>query len=92
MQIKFHKQPISFLEKSSEKEKSKIKFKLKELYDFYSGNGWHHLSELDIKTLDGNWKGYRRLRIGKIRIIYQLDRTDDTLIIVKIDSRGDVYK
>ncbi len=45
----------------------------------------------DIKRLKGqkNIPLYR-LRIGKYRVIYKTDNTD--ILIVKIDTRGDIYK
>lgn len=44
----------------------------------------------DIKKLQGeNHPPLYRLRVGKYRIIYQIN---DEILIVKIDTRGDVYK
>jgi len=46
----------------------------------------------DIKRLEGqNIPPLYRLRLGKYRIIYQIDNTSKILIL-KIDTRGDVYK
>ncbi len=45
--------------------------------------------EGDIKTIQGR-KDELRLRIGKYRIIYKYDK--NTLEILDIDSRGDIYK
>ena len=46
-------------------------------------------SSLDIRPLQG--KGNElRLRVGKYRIIYQYE--DNSLVILDIDSRGDIYK
>ncbi len=45
--------------------------------------------EGDIRPLQG--KGNElRLRVGKYRIIYQYE--DNSLVILDIDSRGDIYK
>ena len=46
----------------------------------------------DIKRLQGNYRPKLfRLRVGKYRIIYSME--DENIIkIIKIDSRGDVYK
>lgn len=44
----------------------------------------------DIKRLQGeNYPPLYRLRVGKYRIIYHIN---DEILIVKIDTRGDVYK
>lgn len=47
---------------------------------------------VDFKKLDGLWKGYYRLRKGKLRIIFSLDNIKHSLFVEKIDYRGDVYK
>lgn len=48
-------------------------------------------SEGDIRKLKGKRiKNIFRLRIGRYRIIYLLER--EIIKIVKIDTRGDVYK
>lgn len=45
----------------------------------------------DIKRLQGEkYPPVYRLRVGKYRIIYHIEQTE--IIIVKIDTRGDVYK
>lgn len=45
----------------------------------------------DIKRLQGEkYPPLYRLRVGKYRIIYQIDQEE--IIIAKIDTRGDVYK
>ncbi len=45
----------------------------------------------DIKQLTGNdVPPLQRLRVSKYRIIFQI--VDDELRILKIDSRGDIYK
>jgi mRNA interferase RelE/StbE len=45
--------------------------------------------EGDIRVLQGR-ENELRLRIGKYRIIYQYE--DNNLVILDIDSRGDIYK
>ena len=46
----------------------------------------------DIKKLKGNYlPPIFRLRVGKYRALYYMD-DDGTIRIIKIDSRGDVYK
>ena len=92
MKIKFHKNSIKFLGKCSEKEKSRIIIKIKELISFQEGNSFNLFQELQIKNLEGLWKGFQRIKIGKIRIIFQINKKSDELMIYEIDYRGDVYK
>lgn len=44
----------------------------------------------DIKTMQGQPVGTYRLRVGKYRIVYEI--ISDTLRILNIGSRGDIYK
>ncbi len=47
---------------------------------------------IDIKKLSGDWAGYYRIRKGKLRIIFELNKMEKTLFVEKVDFRGDVYK
>jgi mRNA interferase RelE/StbE len=38
------------------------------------------------------WGGTMKYRIGDYRIIYQLDRNSEQLIVLKVGHRRDVYK
>lgn len=44
----------------------------------------------DIKVMQGQPIGTCRLRVGKYRIVYEV--ISDTLRILNIGSRGDIYK
>ena len=44
----------------------------------------------DVKPLRGKLNDFYRLRIGKYRIIFAINKEDYT--IIDIDTRGDVYK
>ncbi len=46
----------------------------------------------DIKKLKGEWKGFYRIRSGKIRIIAEFDFDQSTVFIEVIDWRGNAYK
>jgi mRNA interferase RelE/StbE len=45
-----------------------------------------------VKPMAGEWKGFFRLRHGDLRVIYFLDRANDTIVIAHVGPRGDVYK
>jgi len=47
---------------------------------------------IDVKKLKGKWKGYHRIKIGKIRIILKVDFKEHSVFVDKIDYRGNVYK
>ena len=46
--------------------------------------------EGDIKALSGDWDGYFRLRVGDFRVIFQI--TPETIVIVRVRHRSDVYR
>ena len=47
---------------------------------------------IDLKKLVGNWKGYYRIRIGKIRVIFDVSKESREIFVEKVDYRGKVYK
>jgi len=47
---------------------------------------------IDIKKLSGEWKGYLRVRKGKLRIIFELVKRENIIFVERIDNRGEVYK
>ncbi len=47
---------------------------------------------IDIKKLSGEWEGYYRIRRGKLRIIFEPDKSQKSFFVEKVDFRGDVYK
>ena len=44
------------------------------------------------KKLKGNLKDYWRYRVGKYRIITEINDEDITIIVINIGHRSDVYK
>lgn len=49
---------------------------------------------IDVKQLKGNFKNYYRVRVGKIRILFELENNEVKIVAIvnDIDFRGDVYK
>lgn len=46
----------------------------------------------NIKKLSDYFKGSYRCNLGKLRIIYSIDKENQIVFIEVIDYRGDVYK
>ena len=42
--------------------------------------------------LQGEWKGYRKYRTGRYRIIYRIEHEKLIIYIITIDDRKDVYR
>lgn len=84
--IIIHKKVIRFLQTRSISEQRLIRSKIDLLkFDPYKNNN------LDIKKLKGVDSLYR-LRIGKIRLIYQVLENELILLIITAGSRGNIYK
>jgi len=92
MTIKFSRNAIKFLDKIIEKDKERIRQKIKILVLSIEEQGVIPFRELDIKKLSGEWGDFFRMRMGKIRIIFRIDREKDELLVYEVDFRGDVYK
>ncbi|MEY3870512.1 MAG: hypothetical protein RLZZ338_4406 [Cyanobacteriota bacterium] len=92
MVIKFRKDAMKFLEKANLEDSTRIREKLNELLTFIEEQGIIPFMELEIKNMRGNWEGFYRLRIGKLRIVFRVDFDSDEIEIYTIGSRGDVYK
>jgi mRNA interferase RelE/StbE len=61
-----HQRAIRRLKRLPKAQKQRIKQSLKELEGGISNRA-------DVKSMLGEWKGYYRMRIGDIRIIFWLD-------------------
>ena len=46
----------------------------------------------NVKPMEGDYAGCYRMRHGDLRVIFQWDRQQDTLIVLAIGPRGDIYK
>jgi mRNA interferase RelE/StbE len=91
MEIALSKAAIKFLEKSSAKEVERIREKLSDLLSVIEAEGMVSSNDLDIKALKGEWKGYLRMRVGKVRVIFTINAELDELQIYDIDFRGNIY-
>jgi len=47
---------------------------------------------IDIKKLRGKWKGFYRIRDGKLRIIAEFQFEEFRIYVDQVDWRGQVYK
>ncbi len=69
MAVKFRKQVIKFLEKANPEELESIRDQIKQIIIAVEEQGIIPFTELDIKKIKCNWKGFYRLRVGKNRVI-----------------------
>lgn len=47
---------------------------------------------VNLKRLSGEWAGYYRVRIGKIRVIFSMDIERRKALIEVVDNRGGAYR
>ncbi len=80
-----HKRALRYLRRLSRPEQERIRASLSRLaadIDAYPG----------IIQMSGDWAGYRRIRVGEVRVIFWYDVEEDTLYVDHIGPRGDIYK
>ena len=77
MKSNYTKQAEAYLAKQTKKQETRIK---KAIESLPAG---------DVRKLKGIENGYR-LRIGNVRVLFE--KIGETISVIKIDNRGDVYK
>jgi mRNA interferase RelE/StbE len=80
-----HRQAVKYLQRLPHDTKERIKNILNQL-------GQDPLKYPDLKHMVGEWAGYKRIRVGKFRIIFWFDEKEDIVYVDYIGARGDVYK
>ncbi len=92
MAIRFRKQAIKFIEKADPETISRIQEKLSQLLTSVETQNLIPFTELDIKQMKGDWEGFYRLRVGKVRLIFTIDTEACQIEVYGVGNRGDVYK
>ena len=80
-----HRHAAKYLKLLPKETKDRIKNILKQLEN-------DPLKHSGIKQMFGEWAGYHRIRVGKLRIIFWFDTKEDIVYVDHIGPRGDVYK
>jgi len=80
-----HKRALKYLNKLTSFRKAKIKKLLTELIN-------NPIQREDVKPMLGEWKGYYRIKIGNMRLIFWVDQVKKIIYVDHIGPRGDVYK
>ncbi|WP_182537260.1 type II toxin-antitoxin system RelE family toxin [Fontibacillus panacisegetis] len=83
--IEFYKEALKYLQKQDKPSRVRIIHHL----DILSVNPFH--PDLDIKKMKGTSEEFR-LRVGSYRIVYTIEDIRLLIHVLKIGSRGDVYK
>ncbi|MEM4945850.1 MAG: type II toxin-antitoxin system RelE/ParE family toxin [Archaeoglobaceae archaeon] len=86
----YHRNAIKFLKKLEKEKREHILDKLYELLNSME-KGILPIRTMDIKRLKGKWKGFFRLRVGELRIIFRIDVESKKILIYNIHFREKSY-
>jgi mRNA interferase RelE/StbE len=91
MKVKLSKSANKFLQKLGNSDRAAVLSKINMLKICLEKQQVYPPEELDIKKLKGELKGFSRIRVGKLRIIFQIHKNENEIVIFDIDFRGNVY-
>ena len=80
-----HQRAARYLKRLPQGKKERIKSVLHNL-------ALDPLNHPNVKSMVGEWAGYRRVRVGNIRIIFWIENAEEIIYVDHIGPRGDVYK
>ena len=84
--VRYSKQTSKFLEKNSiDSLDSDIRKAIKKVVIMENTN-------INIKKMKGEWKGFYRIRQGDLRIIMRFEAEKKIVFVHRIGWRGNVYK
>lgn len=92
MEVRLSRNANKFLEGLDESNRKRVQEKITLLQTSLEDRQTVPFDELDIKKLKGEWKGFFRIRVGKIRIIFRVDMSADKILIYEIGFRRDIYE
>ena len=85
-QIEYSREADEFIER--ENIRTQVRQQLKNFIRKLRGEDIN----VNVKQLKGSWKGYIRIKKGKIRIIFWVEYKTRSIFIERVDFRGKVYK
>jgi mRNA interferase RelE/StbE len=80
-----HQRAASYMKRLPQPQKNRIKSVLHDL-------ALDPFNHPNVKSMVGEWGGYRRIRVGNIRLIFWVENTGEIIYVDHIGPRGDVYK
>ncbi len=91
MKIKISKAANKLLDKLDSNIRQTILTKIGILKTCLETQNVYPPEELDIKKLKGELKGFSRLRVGNIRVIFQIRKEIGEIFVYDINFRGNIY-
>lgn len=91
MKIRISRSADKFLEKLDANSRKSVLTKIGILKTCLATQNVYPPEELDIKKLKGELKGFSRIRVGKMRVIFEIVKETDEIFIYEINFRGNIY-
>jgi mRNA interferase RelE/StbE len=91
VKIRISKSANKFLEKLDANSRKSFLTKISIFKTCLETQNVYPPEELDIKKLKGELKGFSRIRVGKMRVIFEIGKETDEIFIYEINFRGNIY-
>ncbi|MFM7279277.1 MAG: type II toxin-antitoxin system RelE family toxin [Microcystis aeruginosa] len=91
LKIRISRSANKFLEKLDANSRKSVLTKIGILKTCLETQNVYPPEELDIKKLKGELKGFSRIRVGKMRVIFEIVKETDEIFIYEINFRGNIY-
>jgi mRNA interferase RelE/StbE len=91
VKIRISRSAGKFLEKLDVNSRRSVLTKIGILKTCLETQNVYPPEELDIKKLKGELKGFSRIRVGKMRVIFKIGKETDEIFIYEINFRGNIY-
>lgn len=91
MKIRISRSANKFLEKLDANSRKSVLTKIGILKTCLETQNVYPPEELDIKKLKGELKWFSRIRVGKMRVIFEIGKDTDAIFIYEINFRGNIY-
>ena len=91
VKIRISRSANKFLEKLDANSRKSVLTKIGILKTCLETQNVYPPEELDIKKLKGELKGFSRIRVGQMRVIFEIGKETDEIFIYEINFRGNIY-
>ncbi|MBE8996547.1 type II toxin-antitoxin system RelE family toxin [Microcystis aeruginosa] len=91
VKIRISRSASKFLEKLDANSRKSVLTKIGILKTCLETQNVYPPEELDIKKLKGELKGFSRIHVGKMRVIFEIVKETDEIFIYEINFRGNIY-
>ncbi|MFN7255158.1 MAG: type II toxin-antitoxin system RelE family toxin [Microcystis sp.] len=90
VKIRISRSANKFLEKLDANSRKSVLTKIGILKTCLETQNVYPPEELDIKKLKGELKGFSIIRVGQMRVIFEIGKETDEIFIYEINFRGNI--